>query len=422
MRLGAPHFGRAGRDNRQPTSIIEACAGTVGLLIHHSAALLRRIVPVGTVPDPARVAVLCDGFLRYGCAQAAGLSEIGMNVSLYYVDRLDEFAGNRHDRETHLDRARDAGVTTVVLPRRRLRSLHRHTLWLHRDLRRRRVAAAVVHAHIDPRYSTLGLSLPVALMVHDPQLHSGDELSRNSFSVRMMSRFAEMTAACLVIHSEKLLVQVRPVLRLLPIGVVPHGADMAAMPTPVPVRRRLLVFGRLFEYKGVDTALDAFCSLPSAISDTELVVAGRGPLAASAHGVPNVEVREGYVADADLEELLATTRLVLLAYKDATQSGVGLQAIARGVPCVVSRTGGLPELVDVGSPGLVVEPNSPTELAHAIAEHIDHGEPLRRATYEHAAANFAWPVVARRICAEMARMGLAVASPGDSLKAQVQES
>ena len=210
-----------------------------------------------TTADPANIAVICDAFLRYGSSQAMGLQQTGLNVTLYYIDRVDEFAGNHEDRALFLDRAKAAGVDLVPLPRRRIRSLASHVFWLHRDLRRRKIATAVVQSHIDPRYATLGITLPVALIVHDPQTHSGDTPSTFPFPVRLIPRVAELTSACLIIHSASLFEQVRPLLRRLPIAVVPHGTDMALAPAPVPRERRLLVFGRLFAYKGVDTALEA---------------------------------------------------------------------------------------------------------------------------------------------------------------------
>lgn len=387
----------------------EALAGGIGLLIHRAAGGLRHLVGRTTEPDPMNIAVLCDAFLRYGSAQAIGLSQAGLSVTLYYIDRIDEFGNRPEDRAIFLDRARAAGVELVPLPRRRMRSLRKHALWLHRDLRRRKVVAAVVQSHIDPRYATLGLALPVVLILHDPQTHSGDTLSTFPAPVRLISRIAELTSFCLIIHSHQLLEQIRPLLRRLPIGVVPHGTDMASAPVHVPRERKLLVFGRLFAYKGVDTALEAFRLLPENLADAKLVVAGRGPLAALARSQQHVEVYEEYITDPDVEILLKDARLVLLPYKDATQSGVGLQAVARGVPCVVSSAGALPELVPDSLPGLVVPPDDPARLADAIVAHIDHDDGLRRGIYNHAATDFTWLAVARRLHSELQRLGLEIA-------------
>ena len=188
------------------------------------------------------------------------------------------------------------------------------------------------------------------------------------------------------------------------------------MPAPIPRDRRVLIFGRLFAYKGVDTALEAFVSLPDELSDTTLIVAGHGPLADLARGQRKVELYEGYVADADADALLDGVRLVLLPYKDATQSGVGLQAVARGVPCIVSCVGALPELVQDSSRGLVVPPDSPISLTQAMVTNIDHDESLRHAIHDHARTHFAWPVVAQQLRRELQRLGLERARPGDTAR------
>jgi glycosyltransferase involved in cell wall biosynthesis len=396
------------RAEKSPSAlrVREVFGGWVGWVAHRLAGYVRRIATATGDADPANIAVVCSAFLRYGSAQAIGLSQTGSNVTLYYVDKVNEFAGSYEDRALFLDRVRAAGVELVPVPRPRMRSMVRHTLWLHRDLRRRKIATAVVQWHIDPRYATLGLALPVALIVHDPQTHTGDTLSSFSAPVRLIARVSELTASCLMIHSARLLDQIRPLLRRLPIGVIPLGTDMAPAPAGIPRERRLLIFGRLFEYKGVDTALEAFGSLPQGLSDTELIVAGRGPLADLARNQRNVDVREGYIAESDIQLLLEGARLVLLPYKDATQSAVGLQALALGVPCVVSSAGGLPDLVPDSYPSLVVPPDDPERLAEAIAAHIDHHEDLRRASYDHAASHFAWPVAAQCLRSELQRLGL----------------
>jgi glycosyltransferase involved in cell wall biosynthesis len=401
-------------DNAAALRVREVLASWAGLLAHRAARAIRRILSIGAGGDQANVAVVCLQFLRYGASQAVGLRETGLNVTLYYMDRppsprvlrheklLEERAERDADQASILAHAEAAGVHVVCVPARRDRGGFRDTLWLHRDLRRRRIATAVVQSHRDPRHALLGLSLRVALILHDPERHS--DSAPLSARAQVPSRAAELTSACLIVHSPRLLEQIRPVLRRVPIGIVPHGADMTGSPAPVPRERRLLIFGRLAAYKGVDTALEAFALLPPELSDVELIVAGRGPLARLGVGQRNVEVRNEYIPESELDSLLREVRLVLLPYRDATQSGVGLNAVERGVPCVVSTAGGLPELVEDARASLVVAPEDPQGLAASIAANIDHDEGLRRAVYEHAASHFAWPVVAQRLRDEVNRL------------------
>jgi len=395
-----------------PAAAAEALAGWVGLLVNRLAGHTRRVVMAGGDRDPANVAVMCATLLRYASSQAIGLSATGLNVTLYYVDRQRPTEDDG-DRAMLLDRAVAAGVDIVSIPRPRGRTLLKDALWLYRDVRRRRISIAVVQAHRDARYTALGLYLRVVFMLHDPQPHSGGtalfgrdraKKSRDKLWDAIVPRAAELTSACLIVHSPRMLDQIRPLLRRIPTGIVPHGADIADAPAAVPGGRRLLVFGRLLAYKGVDTALAAFSRLPAELSDVELIVAGQGPLASLALGQRNVEVRNEYIPESELDSLLREVRLVLLPYKDATQSGVGLHAVERGVPCVVSSVGGLPELVEDARPSLVVPPDDPPALAAAIVANVDHDMGLRQAVYEHAATHFAWPVVAQRLREEMSRL------------------
>ncbi len=387
-----------------------ALASWAGLAVHRVARAIRGSLTASAAGDPANIAVMSAGiFLRYALSQAIGLSETGLDVTLYYIDRR-RLTEDKQDRTLLLGQASAAGVHLVSVPRPRKRALLKDALWLRRDLRRRGIATAVVQAHRDVRYAALGLCLRVALMLHDPEPHSGEDERRGAQKLRaklwnaIVPPAAELMSACLIVHSDRLLEQVRPLLRRVPTGVVAHGAAMASAPAPVPRERRLLLFGRLEAYKGVDTALEAFGRLPAELSDVELIVAGRGPLARLGDGQRNVQVRDEYVPDSELDALLRDSRLVLLPYKDATQSGVGLHAVERGVPCVVSAVGGLPELVEDVRPSLVVAPEDPQGLADSIVANIDHGEDLRRAVYEHAATHFAWPVVAQRLRDEVNRL------------------
>ena len=391
------------RDNARVGRTREALASWAGLIAHRLAGYLRWVLTARDDADSANIAVMCVGFLRYGSFQAAGLRETGLNVTLYYVDR-SAFAENDEDRALILEHARASGVELVAVPRRRNLTLLKDVLWLRRDLRRRKIATAVVQSHRDPRYSILGLVLPIALLLHDPEPHSGGKVSELPARSRAISRAAELTSGCLIVHSARLIEQIRPLLRRVPVGVVAHGAEMAPSPAPIPRDRRLLIFGRLFSYKGVDTALDAFRALPPEMSDVRLIVAGKGPLANLARGERNVEVRSEYIPEADFDALLRDVRLVLLPYKDATQSGVGLHAVERGVPCIVSSVGGLPELVENTDATLVVPPDDPNRLAEAIAAHVDHDEALRQAIYDYADTHFDWPVVAQRLREEMTRL------------------
>jgi glycosyltransferase involved in cell wall biosynthesis len=63
---------------------------------------------------------------------------------------------------------------------------------------------------------------------------------------------------------------------------------------------------------------------------------------------------------------------------------VALEAMAWGLPVVASRTGGLPDLVDDGTTGLLVPPGDPAAMTEALATVL--GDDGRRAAMRTAAA------------------------------------
>ena len=83
----------------------------------------------------------------------------------------------------------------------------------------------------------------------------------------------------------------------------------------------------------------------------------------------------------------------MLPYTQASQSGVGLLAIARGVPVVVSDLGALPELAYDNS--FVAEAGNARMLAATILRHIDDGAEVRDAVLRHAHDRFSWDRVAQ---------------------------
>lgn len=76
-----------------------------------------------------------------------------------------------------------------------------------------------------------------------------------------------------------------------------------------------------------------------------------------------------------------------------------LEAMACGAPVLVTRVGGMPEVVREGATGFVVPPNDPAALGERIRhmyENPDVVERMGRAAREHALENFTWDQVARK--------------------------
>jgi glycosyltransferase involved in cell wall biosynthesis len=132
--------------------------------------------------------------------------------------------------------------------------------------------------------------------------------------------------------------------------------------------------------KGVEVLVDAFGRLPESLPIYLLLVGSMDSAAldrAIAHNRNTARIRKvGYRRDAPA--IIAGCSVSVLT----TLRGEGLpktvvEAMARGVPPIVTNAGGSPELVEHGRSGLVVPPGDPAALAAAILELYD--QPALRA-------------------------------------------
>lgn len=115
---------------------------------------------------------------------------------------------------------------------------------------------------------------------------------------------------------------------------------------------RLLFFGRVRPYKGVDALIDAargVTSTPFALTLTGLCdAADRAALAVRADGDPRIDLdlRDALLSDTEIERAIDASRGVVLPYRDILNSGAAFHALSRRRPVLVPATGSLPELRD----------------------------------------------------------------------------
>ncbi|WP_018653470.1 glycosyltransferase family 4 protein [Actinomadura flavalba] len=148
------------------------------------------------------------------------------------------------------------------------------------------------------------------------------------------------------------------------------------------VRRRLLFFGIVRPYKGLDVLLRALAAGPP---DVALTVAGEfwggldetRALIASLGLADRVELRPGYVPAADVPELFAAADALVLPYRTATASQNVWMAHEYGIPVIATRVGGFPRQVRDGEDGLLCEPDDVASLTAALERLYAPGEAER---------------------------------------------
>lgn len=152
-------------------------------------------------------------------------------------------------------------------------------------------------------------------------------------------------------------------------------------------RRVVLTFARLTPRKGQDTAIRALPSVLARHPDSVYVVAGAGPdearlrALAAELGVGGAVAFAGRVAEEDKAALLDLCDVYLLPsrHEDQRVEGLGialLEAAARGKPLVAGRHGGVPEIVEDGVNGFLVDPADAGAVAGAVDALL--ADPARR--------------------------------------------
>jgi len=129
-------------------------------------------------------------------------------------------------------------------------------------------------------------------------------------------------------------------------------------------------------YKGADTLLAAWSRLGG---QARLVIAG--PVAAGVvlPDLPGgVELRDRLIGDEESQALFSRSSLLVLPYRDATQSALVAAAYFFGLQVIVTRVGALPEYVVEGETGWVVPPDDPAALAAALEDALSDPARLRR--------------------------------------------
>ncbi|WP_109122050.1 glycosyltransferase family 4 protein [Azospirillum sp. TSO22-1] len=168
--------------------------------------------------------------------------------------------------------------------------------------------------------------------------------------------------------------------------VLPHGVFSFGPAEPRRLRPgqpvRLCFFGRILAYKGVDILLDAYARLRRRYgAGVELLVAGSGPLepyASALAGLEGVRVDNRWIAEEEIPRVLEPADLLILPYREASQSGVVPTACGMGLPVVVTPVGGLVEQVEEGRTGRIAAAVTAEAVAAAAAALIDDPEGYAR--------------------------------------------
>lgn len=190
------------------------------------------------------------------------------------------------------------------------------------------------------------------------------------------------------------------------ITVIPNGVDLDQFPASdePPRRHEILFVGRLVPQKGVDVLLRSLGAVLRRHPDATLVIAGDGQQQLYLERLARfLGLRErvsflGWQARGDLAALYRASAVTAVPSLYEPFGLVALEAMSSGRPVVVSRLGGLAEIVDDEVSGFTVQAGDHLDLATRLAALLSDAE-LARAMGRAArrrAEQFGWAAIADR--------------------------
>jgi glycosyltransferase involved in cell wall biosynthesis len=213
------------------------------------------------------------------------------------------------------------------------------------------------------------LGVPYFVLIHDADAHPGDgfpfqmtlqrQLADGATGLATLSRHVADTLAA---RGD---VRGRPVISLShpPRSFGPVPPPPRSEPGPL----RLLFFGRLLPYKGLDLFAEALRVIGDH-PDIVVRVIGQGPESpalAALRAMPGVSVDNRWVPEDEIAGLLAWSDALVLSHIEASQSGVAAAAIAARRWVVSTRVGGLVEQLQDEPLARMCEPDAKS-LAAAV--------------------------------------------------------
>ena len=148
------------------------------------------------------------------------------------------------------------------------------------------------------------------------------------------------------------------------------GAFTGRPPEPLPSRPTVLFVGMLERSKGVTALADAWGPVAQRIPEARLVVVGRGALRDVVDRLrDNYPGRVEHVEELSpqgVAERMDGATLLVLPSRSEGLGRVILEAFARGRGVVATRVGGIPDLVEHGVNGLLVESGNVQALVDAL--------------------------------------------------------
>lgn len=187
------------------------------------------------------------------------------------------------------------------------------------------------------------------------------------------------------------------------IRILPNGVDVDFFRPPEDEKEAIVLFvGSVVQRKGVHDLVEATPRILRALPKYRLVVIGEGPMEnelrdrAAELGLEDAISFLGVKGPAEVRKWMQRAKLLVLPAHEEGQGVVLLEALACGTPCVATKVGGIPDVIN-DKVGRLVPPGKPRQLADAVIATLQDPD-VWQSYHQHARAhvveNFSWRALA----------------------------
>ncbi len=362
------------------------------LSLEHAAvkggsSLIRKVIDLFRPPEPATpkyvTAARWQARARYGKLLSADALQSMFGFLLRHPVRLISAIGSLVIR--NLGSLRYLGSNLILLPR---------MVQIARDMRC--IGITHIHAHFANSPAAAALTvhrltgLPFSFTAHGSDLHRDQHMLKQKMDeAAFVVCISEFNRRWALEHSSAEFANKTKVVHC---GV---NTDVFTPPDDATARRpgavlRVLQIGTLHEVKGQALLLRACAMLAERGVPFKCEFVGDGPDTGMLQQlVAELELSEhvtfhGYCPPQKVRQLLSSADVLTcpsIESSDGRREGIPvvlMEAMACGVPVIASQLSGIPELVESGSEGLLVEPGDHGALATALEFAANSPEDMAR--------------------------------------------
>ncbi|MCX7927439.1 MAG: glycosyltransferase family 4 protein [Candidatus Omnitrophica bacterium] len=259
----------------------------------------------------------------------------------------------------------------------------------------------------------------IILTCHNVLPH--EDIEKNAFFMKTAFRIIYSSAEKIIAHSQYSRNRLNNFFQidLAKIVIIPHGNYLFFRKqelSPKEARKKLSIaedkkviinFGALRYYKGVDDLLCALDLLRKKRDNVLLILAGKPmhvpenyfeKLIEQKQLTDYVLFKKGYISFEDIAVLFFASDLAVFPYQEIDTSGSLQLAYAFAKPVVATKTGSMPEVIEDGVNGILVEPGNVQALAEAMEKILFNSDitSMSEACFHLAKERFSWDLIAQK--------------------------